>query len=286
MGYKLLKNYVTPAEQELTVKSYHCTSLASQLIGLKAEGYLTVTNKRVVFHAFGSSYGGDSVLQSEVPIEDVSGISFYKGTYFSILHLLMAFFITWVSSIVVGGLMAIALGALTTSSIQRGSSDLTGIQILLGILGILVSVASFSTDKESIKKPVLSAVAATLFLLLGGGSFLTSGLASLGFIPRESSITSIGWLLALLATVVTLVNIFWYSRRPTMSMAISSKGGATTPIQISGFRNFGIHNAAAIKALTAEPAEHAEALIGELGALILDVQTTGDIGAKRWTKKG
>lgn len=283
MGYKLLEQHLTPAERESAVKSYHCTSLASRLLGLKAEGYLTVTNKRVVFHAFGSSYGGESVLQSEMPVEDVSGISFYKGTYFSVFHLLTALFLAWIGSSIIGVLTIAILGAITASSIRRGTLEPTTIQIIIGILGILSGVASFSYAKDSLLRPVLSATAGTFFLILSGASFLTDALSAFGPLTGRASASSIGMSLAFLAGIVTLLNIFWYSRRPTMSLAIGSKGGATTPIQISGFRGFGFHNTAALKALTAEPAEQAESLIEELGALILDVQTIGDLGIQKWT---
>jgi len=282
MDYKLLEEHLTPAEKEAAVKSYHCTSLASRLLALKAEGYLTVTNKRVVFHAFGSSYGGESVLESEMPIEDVSGISFYKGTFFSLIHLFTAFFVTWIGSSTVGALAAAIIGAFTASSVRRGTFDPTVIQIVLGILGVLAGVVSFSYSKEKLLRSLLSGIAGTFFLMLSGASFITDTLSALSSLATRASASGIGMLLAFLAGVLSLVNIFLYSRRPTMSLAIGSKGGATTPIQISGFRSFGLHNTAALKALTAEPAEHAEDLIEQLGALILDIQTLGDMGIEKW----
>ena len=70
----ILGQSLVPAEEEQTVKTYHCTSFKSRLLGLSAEGYLEVTNKRVIFQAT----GGDSLIHSEVPIEEVSGISIFK----------------------------------------------------------------------------------------------------------------------------------------------------------------------------------------------------------------
>jgi hypothetical protein len=87
MEFKLLEGPLTPAEGEAVVRTYHTTSLSSGLLGLKAEGFLTVTNLRVVFYGFGSAFAGPSILHSEVPIADVSGITSYKGAYFSVIHL-------------------------------------------------------------------------------------------------------------------------------------------------------------------------------------------------------
>lgn len=88
---------ISPAEGEQPVRSYDCTYYHSRLLGLEAKGQLWVTNKRLVFHADGKSNAGASVIQSEVPIADVSGISIYKGTYFSLLHLLAAFAVALVA---------------------------------------------------------------------------------------------------------------------------------------------------------------------------------------------
>lgn len=83
----ILGSRITRAEGEGVVRTYHCISLNSLLLNLKAEGYLVVTNMRVIFYAHGMSFTGTSVMHSEVPIQDVSGISTYKGSYFSITHL-------------------------------------------------------------------------------------------------------------------------------------------------------------------------------------------------------
>jgi hypothetical protein len=68
-------DFISMSQNEIHVKTYHCTTLQRP----SGEGYLTVTNKRVVFHGYGSSAGGKSKLVSEVPIEHVSGISSYYG---------------------------------------------------------------------------------------------------------------------------------------------------------------------------------------------------------------
>jgi hypothetical protein len=65
-------------------------------------------------------------------------------------------------------------------------------------------------------------------------------------------------------------------------LAICSKGGSSTPISISGASGIGIFNASAGKALNAEPADEAEPMLKELGAIIMDIQTLGDIGIAKW----
>lgn len=43
----MLKDSVTPAEGEVSVRAYHWTYYKSRLLGLSTSGYLEVTNKRV-----------------------------------------------------------------------------------------------------------------------------------------------------------------------------------------------------------------------------------------------
>ena len=57
---------------EVEVKTYYCTTLEDPF----AQGYICVTNKRLVYYAFGES----SKQFNEVYIDKISGISSYYGT--------------------------------------------------------------------------------------------------------------------------------------------------------------------------------------------------------------
>jgi len=101
----LIQTNITPADGEHSVRTYCCTYYKSKLLGLETNGYLGVTNKRVIFQAVGSSVSGRNVIQSEVPVADVSGISSFKGIYFSITHLLSAFLVTVFFAVLAFGLL-------------------------------------------------------------------------------------------------------------------------------------------------------------------------------------
>lgn len=85
-NYSSSNNFVKLSENEVEIKTYHCTTLKKP----NGEGYLTVTNKRVVFHGYGSSSTGKSKLVSEVPIETISGVRTYFGTGINIFALISA----------------------------------------------------------------------------------------------------------------------------------------------------------------------------------------------------
>lgn len=277
MSSKLIHGVLASAEGEDTVRTYHCTTLSSRLLSLKAEGYLVITNKRIVFYASGSSYGGSSVLQSEVPIADVSGISSYKGTYFSLGRLLTALIVSFLASGLFAAITSTLVGIL---GFGLRSSDASIIVALIPPLGSLVG--SFFVSRSSIWRSILAAYGALLLLGLGGLG-LVMGIA--GSLFRQSNLGGLGAILSILgpiAAIYVLVCCFWYARREAVSLAVGSKGGSSTPIAISGISGFGLFNSAALKALTAEPASDAEKMIKELGAVITDIQTLGDLGIQKW----
>lgn len=274
MTFELLGVNLTPAEQEATVRTYHCTTLSSRLLQLKAEGYLTITNKRVVFFAFGISYTGKSVLHSEVPIADISGINCYKGTYFSLKHFFVALVSSFILGIVINSITVVLSGIFLSQNLEN--QDFSMLQTIYWILALISVGCSFFIPSKKIWRSVL-AFAGTMIVvlnLIGGSVILLLG--------RGGNGLGLTAMLALIVAIYSLVCCFLYARRETMSLAIGSKGGATTPIAISGISGFGFYNTAALRALTAEPAPDSEAMIKELGAMITDIQTLGDVGIRKW----
>ena len=285
MNFTLLPRHLTPAEGELTVRAYHCTTLASRLVNLKAQGYLTVTNKRVVFYARGSSYGGESVMHSEVPVADVSGINTYKGTYFSISHLLGAFFASFVVGSIISAIVTAVVG-IVTAALIKNSADVNEAQIasvFIGILAVVIIIGSRSFARDKIWRPILAG-SGTFLLAASGSVNFVSDLAGSLFGNREGGLGTVLLIGAFIAGIYALVTFFQYAVRETMSLTIGSKGGAYTPIAITGVSVLGIFNTAALKALSAGPASDAEAMIREIGAVISDIQTLGDLGVDKWKR--
>jgi hypothetical protein len=265
----LIQNNITPAEGEQSVRTYCCTYYKSKLLGFETEGYLGVTNKRVIFQATGSLASNKNVIQSEVPIADISGISSFKGIYFSIPRLLGAAILT----IIIGGLLTSLIGGLAILI-----SNYTAFQVIGWLLAIFALVGSLFVPIKSIWRSVLAGVSMAAFLALGGASFI--GNFSL-FGGRSSAV---GWQLVLagLVAIYGLICAYWYARRPTFSLEINSKGGSSTPITISSASGFNLFNITVGKSLNAEPAKDAEEMLNELGAVILDIQMLGDYGISKW----
>lgn len=72
---------VTLSHNEQEIKTYHVTTLDR-----KTNGYITVTNKRVIYHA----YGKKSKTLSEVQMDKIGGVSTYFGKGFHIIMTIIA----------------------------------------------------------------------------------------------------------------------------------------------------------------------------------------------------
>jgi len=174
---KIVPEVITPCQGETGVKQYHCTCLRSRLFGLKADGFLQVTNKRTIFRASGKSITGNSIIQSEVPIEDVSGISMYKGTYFSIKHLVL-------------GILAVIL-AIIVSFIILGAGAIggEGFGKALPWICFLASIyGTFTVSREKIWNPIIASVGMASVMMILGTSFINSFSMSFGGTASGSTV--------------------------------------------------------------------------------------------------
>ncbi len=263
---------ISPSEGENTIKQYHCTHLHSKLLGLKADGLLAITNKRVIFHAKGSSLAGTSIVQSEIPMEDVSGISVYKGNYFSIKHFILGIFVMIVFQVV----FFLLSGIITINNYNSASG-------VYWFFGIATACVSPFIPHKYIWKTVLGGISILSFLCISGTSIL--GGFSSNMMTYGGSNNSWVIILAIAALIYTIIELFLFARRLTMSLGIGSKGGASVPIYISGVSSLTSSNAAAPKALESEPTPETEIMIKELGAVVIDIQTLGDLGIEKWKVK-
>lgn len=267
----LLATSVAPAEGESTVRTYRCTYYNSKLLGFHTNGYLGVTNKRLIFLASGNSGTGRTLLQSEVQVSDVSGISSFKGSYFSILSLVGAFLL---------GFLVLSIIPVLLTAIAFTLESSTFYQILAWFIIIASFAGSFFVPAKKIWRTLLAAcTVGGLLSLIGFEIQDLLWMLSSGGLGRKT------WLLLLIlaALVYLILCAVLFARRPTFSLEVSSKGGASTPIRIAsagGFLNISSNNS-----LNSLPAEDAERMLFELGALITDIQTLGDYGIAKWTQK-
>ena len=108
------------AEGELVVRQYQCADFR------KAAGYLTVTNKRVMFHAVGDN----SRLTQEVGLPSVSGLRSYYGTNYNLRKMVIGIFLG-----IMGIIMMISSHSLF---VYGGGGALIGTGLLMLLVGALL----------------------------------------------------------------------------------------------------------------------------------------------------
>ncbi len=286
MSFKLIDNHLSPAEGEIVVRTYHCTNISPvfALIGLKTDGYLTVTNKRLVYFAEGSSVfgiAGNSKLYKEVTISDVANLSLNKGTRFSFLRLLCGLIVGQIPAVVITLLMfglMLALGAVG----EGGNPYLLRLCVFAQLsVAILLVFCSFSVSRDSIIRLMLAACGALLVLAVPGFALAQKG--------KELPPIPSAYFTVLMVVGVPLVCywiwcLYWFFRREYLIMSIRSKSNWPATIDIKGVSWWGGINIAADIAYGMSPGVDADAMFKELGAMVTDIQTLGDHGIQKWVQ--
>lgn len=134
-------------ENERDVKTYHCTQLKFP----PCAGYLTVTNKRLVFHGFSSGLGGsfleglfrsagndtgtNSRIVNEVKIDSVSGLNTFYGAKINTLKFILGCI-----------LLVIAIAFFATANgtnWMTGRRETSGFKIVMGFAFAAISIWQF-----------------------------------------------------------------------------------------------------------------------------------------------
>ena len=260
---------IVPGSDEIMVKTYHASKFRSRVSNVNSDGYLYITNQRVIFRAIAT----DSVIHSEIPIDNVSGINVYHGEYRDWISLLLFFLLIFGISIPLFGIIG-TINVLGNSSNSNLSIIIWGVGLLTLVLALSsnnkISDAVFLSDPVVQMSPFVQGLVATISLLC----FLS--------LSRDTPFALLLVLVTLYLAITTIRNI---PRKYSMSLAIISKGGSSTPIMLAGANSNGMIFSAAAQALEAEPGTDATRLIQELGAIIHDIQTLGTLGVERWMDK-
>lgn len=271
---------------EQVVRSYQCTEFR-QWFSRPTIGYLTITNKRIVFHSVGKSLTGQSYLVNEMPIEDVAGISVYKGVS-----------INWIAV----GIFALIAYFMSTAVLTLFTSTFWA--YLIAFLLILPHAILWLLNSNILENSIREQAIATMDGLFNG-SFkvrvyldvamrytrypFNFGLLlivwGINKLIEQSSVPFWGSLVLFVAFAVICFNLF--GRGHTFSLLIGSKTMKDSGILISGniSQALSVRNNTALQTLSASPSVDAEKVTREIGALIMDIKHMGDLGIRKWMQK-
>jgi hypothetical protein len=276
----ILNKTVTACDGEVSVKSYLCTSFSSMLFGIKADGYLEVTNKRLLFQAAGmGATKHKSVIHSEVPISEVVGVNIYKGKGFNLLRFIGGLILTLFIVIIVAAIITPLLSFLNDSP--------TTYQFIIWALfaGVLYFAYVNRDTRENDDSIIQSNIKDNSFkelalVAVGLGFLLTLARESIGLYSQFGS----GKFAIPVFLIVLLFALYRFSKKSAFSLFIHSKSSSNAIVRISGPSPMGAASSAASKALTAKPGVDSLLVLQELGAVILDLQNMGEYGIEKWKK--
>jgi len=245
---KIVPQISKACEGEIPVKQYDVVNFRSRLQGLWAEGKIQITNKRVIFRAAGKSIIGRTTLQQEYIIDEIAGIEIAKGVRFSFID----FFVTLILLV---PLVVVFIN--TIISALMNANDTVG--VIIGIvLGIGIMAPYVLLKKNLFIKALSSFASASTFISMQ---------------YKSEFFIIIGGILA----IISLVVLFLFALKPSVSIAIMSKAGTGSPISMRSPSHFRLERASEML-----PAKDIEAAQKELGAIISDIQKLGDYGIEKW----
>ncbi len=270
------------SDNEQIVRNYECTKGFS-LLGPAVIGYLTITNRRIVYHSQAKTLAGSSALVSEVALDDFSGLrtsisSSFNWIIFLIFCLFMyvaTFFIFSIFSFLRSGLLISILlmipylfGLLFEKNIlskEFQQQFLEGVQQIPG--------SDFLGKKDRSYYMGLF----RLFFWFGVALLAWNIVQSLGLI--QFSILAF----LLLAVVYYLIYRAIFGRINNFSLTISSRSPKNAGITIPGNPlSLLLGGDAAVQSLYSRPGNDAEQIVRELGALLTDIRQMGDLGIQKW----
>ena len=257
---------VIPNDGEQPIKQYEVATLRSRIRGQWAKGKLQVTNKRVLFRAAGVSYKGAISQQYEFAIDEIAGVEIKKVNRISPLNVVLGLFL----SFFVGGLM---------NSLLSSVMDMTtaGAVALAVILGLGAATAFFLLRKKFWLK--LICISGGIGILAASGQLFNINIQTY-FTGLTANVADVfNWALLILWVLC----VIFVSLVPDLVLCVKTKGASEAfiirrkqhatlfkqEVEYTGFSEV-------------LPGKDVDLMASEIGALIDDIQTLGDMAIDKW----
>ena len=281
-----LPEFAALSEDEKIVRSYRCTTLR-QLFHKPSIGYLSITNKRLIYHSENKTMGSESAIISEIPLQDISGVNTFIGNSINLLA-----FILLSAGLFFASFMLINL--LPDFITGFGVSIILCLPYLIGLLFERNIISRDLSDRivnnlegSSVQSLVQNAnwsVILKIFRIM-----FIIGLPIFAYniaFETEFGLQTIFISPVLLLAAYFLLYRMIFGRQRFFGLQVTSRTAGHSGIMIQGNAFIALFSASntVAKSLATAPAEDAETVAKELGALILDIQQMGDLGIDKWSQ--
>lgn len=257
---KIAPDSIELDEGEIPVKQYDIAILRSRLKLEKAYGRLQVTNKRLLFRANGRSLFGKTTYQEEFALDKIDGVKLRKSYRFRFLDLFINLWLLYTLT----AALPIVIG------VASGASEFPA--LLCTLFAAVFNVPFFLLKKRFYIKMLCSSIGANMLLgqIIGSVTHSESGLLWL-IIPVFG-----------ISIVVTFISFFINCLKPDLLIEI--KNGSGESIQIKHkYMSLFWHKSEDFSGFDEIlPSKDTDLAIKELGAVINDIKTLGDLGVEKW----
>lgn len=272
------------SEGEFVIRSYQCL-VQKSTFSKASDGYLQVTNKRVIYANSASSGGSSSLLVSEVPLEDVGSITSFVGRSINS---------TWLLPFVI---ISTLLSTLSASVLPGFMTHwLFGFFLMLPFLIIWLMdkkilnqdlfnqiLKNLEVDKEgqrTIGQPgeTLRKILKIVFIV-GLVLFVTSVVNNLG-----GSLGFLRFVIPLLIFTLIYLSIVGFTNEFGLFVSARSASGSGLTIKSDSFQSlFGKGSISQPGKII--PTADSYTVARELGALVMDLQQAGDLAVEKWSQR-
>lgn len=278
------QNVVEFSEGEFIVRSYQCL-VQKSAFSKASDGYLQVTNKRVIYANSANSGGTSSLMVSEVPLEDVGSITSFVGRSINSAWLLPFVII----STLVSTQFTSALPEFMTHWLFGFFLMLPFIIIWLmekNVLNqelfdqILKNLEFGKEGQRTIGKPgeTLRKVLKVVFIV-GLVLFVTSVVNSL-----SGSLGSLKFIIPLIIFTLIYLSFVGFTYEFGLFVSARSASGSGLTIKSDNFQAlFG--KSSISKPGQIIPTADSYTVARELGALVMDLQQAGDLAVEKWSQQ-
>ena len=267
------------SDNEQIVRNYECTK-RFRLLGPAVIGYLTITNKRIVYHSQVKSLTGSSAVVSEVGLDDFSGLRTSISSSFNWLSFLIFCWIMYFVTFVLFSIFSFLLSGW-----------------FIAILLVLPYLVALLFEKNVFSQEFQHQILTAIYQIPGSDILRKKDRTyyiSLFRLLFWFGVALIAWnivqstaflALPILAVVYYFIYRAIFGRIKSFNLVISSRSPKNAGITIPGHPlSLLLGGDAAVQSLYAGPGKDAEQVVSELGAILTDIRQLGDIGIQKWTR--
>ena len=275
------------SEGEFVIRSYQC-SVQKSAFSQTSDGYLQVTNKRVIYANSTKSGGSSNLLVSEVPLEDVGSIASFIGK--SLKHL-------W----------TIAICDPITTLIANIAGDILPefmTHWFFGFLLMLPFIIVWLMEKNILNQDLFDRILKNLeiekqgqrtignpgenlrrvlrIIFIVGVVLIVVSVMNNSELSRSSGMLK--YVIPLAVFTYIYISVFGFQHEFGLFVSAKSSSGSGLTIKSNSFQSlFGKKSMLAPGKII--PTVDSYTVAKELGALVMDLQQAGDLAIEKWSER-